>query len=262
MARTIPDLALLLSVLAGFDARAPLSLDGTGAPFRGPFAADFKGKRIGWLGDLTGWSPHEPGVLELCTTALKSFESLGCTVEPALPDSPPEAAWQAFMKLRQWQQGGNIRAYYANPAQRALLKPEAIWEVEQGLKLSAYDISAATAARTTWSNAIQRLFTRFDFLIMPTAQVFAFDAAEHWPKQIAGQTMQTYHEWMKAVCLISLAGCPSLAVPAGFSDKGAMGIQIIAPVQRDMDCFKLAYAYDRATRWTTRRLPALFTSAS
>src|SRR6202012_2371106 len=87
MARNVPDLALLLSVMAGFDARAPLSLDGPGTRFLGDLHADFKVKRIGWLGDLNGWAPYEPGVLEVCHTALKTFEGLGCSVSDALPDA-------------------------------------------------------------------------------------------------------------------------------------------------------------------------------
>ena len=257
MARNVPDLALLLSVQAGYDKRAPLSETGLGARFRARLDGDFRGKRIGWLNDLRGWAPYEPGVLDLCRTALKTFETLGCSVDLAIPDAPPELAWQAFLKLRQWQQGGSIRQYYADSTKRSLLKPEAIWEVEGALKLSAFDISAATAARTAWSNSIQRLFRNYDYLVMPTAQLFAFDIAEHWPQQIAGQNMQTYHEWMKAVCLISLAGCPALAVPAGFAAQGAMGLQIIAPVHQEMDCLKLAHAYDQATSWTAKRLPPL-----
>jgi amidase len=262
MARNVADLALLLSVQAGYDARAPLSLDGSGSRFLGALDADFKGKRIGWLGDLDGWAPYEPGVLEVCRAASKTFESLGCKVDEARPQTmlgaAPEPAWQAFVTLRHWQQGNNFRGYYADPAKRALLKPEAIWEMEGGQKLSAFDISAASAARTTWSNAVRRLFDTYDFLLMPTAQVFAFDIAEHWPRQVAGKTMQTYHEWMKAVCLVTLAGCPSLAVPAGFGpNNGAMGLQIIAPVHQDMDCLKLAHAYEHASNWGAHLPPLL-----
>ena len=139
-----------------------------------------------------------------------------------------------------------------------MLKPEAIWEVEESMKLSAFEVANASAARTRWSNAVQHLFADHDFLAMPTAQIFAFDIAEDWPHQIAGQAMQTYHEWMKAVCLISLTGCPSLAVPAGFDGSGlAMGLQIIAPIHRDMDCLKLAHAYECAKNWTADVLPPL-----
>jgi amidase len=258
MARSVADLALLLSVQAGYDPRAPLSLDGEGSRFLAPLEASVKGKRIAWLGDLKGWAPYEPGVLEVCRAAAKTFETLGCIVEEAVPDAAPESAWQAFVRLRQWQQGSGMRGYYANPAQRSLLKPEILWETEGGLKLTAFEISAASAARTVWSNSVARLFRRYDYLLMPTAQLFPFDIQEHWPRQIAGHPMQTYHEWMKAVCLITLAGCPSLAVPAGFGPQGLpMGLQIIAPVRREMDCLTLAHAYEQAADWTARHLPPL-----
>lgn len=261
MARNVPDLAMLLSVLAGYDPRAPLSLDGPGTRFLSDLKADFKGKHIGWLGDLNGAAPYEPGVLELCRTALKTFESLGMTVDAAMPDAAPEPAWQAFVKLRQWQQGFSLHNYYADPAKRALLKPEAIYEVEGGQKLSGYDVTAASVARTAWSNAFRRLFDRYDFLAMPTAQLFAFDINERWPHQIAGQTMATYHEWMKAVCLVTMAGTPSLAVPAGFDGRGlSMGLQLIGPNHHEMDCLKLAYAYEQASDWTARRLPPLLSA--
>jgi amidase len=258
MARNVPDLALLLSVLAGHDARAPLSVDGPGTRFLADLKADFKGKRIGWMGDLNGSAPYEAGVLDVCRSALKTFESLGMSVGTAVPDAPPEPAWQAFITLRQWMQSWGLHGYYADPAKRALLKAEAIYEVEGGLKVSGMDVTAASVARTHWSNAFQHLFTRYDFLAMPTAQLFAFDINEHWPHQIAGQTMRTYHEWMKAVCLVSMAGCPSLAVPAGFDGRGlSMGLQIIAPVHREMDCLRLAHAYEQAADWTGKHLPPL-----
>jgi amidase len=257
MARNVVDLAMLLSVQAGYDPRAPLSGTEDGDRFRAPLAADMKGKKIAWLGDFGGFAPHEPGVLDLCRTALKSFEEIGCIVEDAAPDMPPEQVWQAFMRLRSWQ-SSELAMFYNDPAKRALLKPEAIWEIESGLKLSAFDISAASVTRTAWFNTVSKLFERYDYLIAPTAQTFPFDIGEAWPHEIAGQKMQTYHEWMKAVCLITMTGCPSLAVPAGFSPHGLpMGLQIVAPVHHEMDCLKLAFAHDRATNWTAKKLPAL-----
>src|SRR5579863_9866768 len=116
MARNVPDLALLLSVLAGYDPRAPLSVEGSGTRFLADLKGDFKGKRIGWLGDLNGAAPYEPGVLDVCHAALKTFESIGMTVDATMPDAAPEPAWQAFIKLRQWQQGPGLHAYYADPA--------------------------------------------------------------------------------------------------------------------------------------------------
>jgi len=258
MARNISDLALLLSVMAGHDPRAPLSPDGDGARFRVNLDADMKDKRIGWLGDFGGWAPYEAGVLDVARGALKRFEAIGCHVENALPDGALDAAWQSFVTIRQWQQGSSLQVYYNNPKTHPLLKPEAIYEIEGGMKLSAFNISGASAARTRWYNSVRRLFDRFDYLVMPTAQTFAFDINEHWPHQIAGHTMQTYHEWMKATCLISLTGCPSLAVPAGFDGRGrAMGIQIVAPIHHEMDCLKLAYSFEKASDFAQKLPPLL-----
>ena len=256
MARGVADLALLLSVQAGYDPRAPLSVSGDGSRFLAPLEADFTGKRIAWLGDFNGFAPYEPGVLEVCRAALTTFEQLGCVVEEAVPDYPPEPVWQAQLKLRAWQAGAGLVDYYDDPAKRALMKPEVIFEVESGLRLSAYEVAQAGIVRSEWSAAVRRLFERYDYLVAPTAQVFPFAVDEAWPRRIAGQEMATYHEWMKAVFLITMSGCPSLAVPAGFGPQGLpMGLQIVAPVREDMACLQLGFAYDAATGWPARRLP-------
>jgi amidase len=137
MARTVTDLAWLLSVLAGYDPRAPLALAEDPQLFRQPFLRDFKGTRIAWLGDWGGYLPMEPGVLDCCRAALPAFESPGGVVEEAVPDFEPEALWQAWLVLRPWLSLNSLGPLYADPAQRAQMKPEAQWEVECGLRLSA-----------------------------------------------------------------------------------------------------------------------------
>jgi amidase len=258
MARSVTDLAMLLSVQAGFDFHAPLSLEGDGSIFQRRLDGDLRGKRIAWGGDFNGHTPCEPGVIEVCAKAVRSLESLGCIVEEATPDFDLEAVWQAAIRLRSWQQGGSLLAYYNDPAKRLLLKPEAIFEVETGLKQSAYDITAASVVRTQWSEAVHRFFERYDYWVVPTAQVFPFDAALHWPRAIGAIPMQTYHEWMKATLLVTMSGCPALAAPAGFSDQGLpIGIQIIGPNRSELDCLRLAYAYETIIDSARRRLPGL-----
>jgi amidase len=260
MARTVPDLATLLAVQAGYDDRVPLSMTEDATLFQQPLEKDCKGKRIAWAGDFKGHLPYEPGVLDVCRAALKTFESIGCVVEEAVPDFPLDAVWQAWEKLRAWQSAGMFLAYYNNPSKRALLKPEAVFEVESALKLSALDIAAASVVRTEWYHAMRRFFETYDYFIAPTAQLFPFDAKLHWPNEIAGRKMETYHEWMKGMLPMTMAGCPALAAPAGFSDQGLpIGIQIVAPHHGELSCLELAHAYDLATNWTSKRLPPLLT---
>jgi amidase len=257
MARNIPDLAMLLSVQAGYDARTPSSTIGDGSVFQRRLESQLKGKRIAWSGDFRGYLPFDPGVLDVCRSALKVFESMGCSVEEDQPDFSIDAVWRAWLKLRAWQSGGSLLAFYNDPAKRALLKPEAIFEVESGLKLTAFDISAACAVRTEWYQAVRRFFDKYDYFIVPTAQLFPFDVNLHWPQAIAGKKMETYHEWMKVVLPITMSGCPALAVPAGFGHGGLpVGIQIVGPMHAEVSCLQLAYGYDTATGWP-RRLPGL-----
>jgi amidase len=206
--------------------------------------------------------PYEPGVLDLCKSALKVFEAMGCIVEEAMPDFSMEALWRAFLPLRAWQTTGPLLAHYKDPARRALLKDSAIFEVESALKLSALDITAASAVRAEWYQATRRFFEKYDFFIVPTAQVFPYDANIDWPKEIAGVKMETYHAWQQGVIPTTMAGNPALAVPVGFNAAGlSMGIQIAGPNHGELGCLQIARAYDEATAWTKRRLPALLEKA-
>jgi amidase len=196
--------------------------------------------------------------LQLCQAALKNFEAIGCVVEEARPDFAIEAVWKAWLSLRAWQSGGTLLAYYNDPEKRPLMKPEAIFEVESGLKLSGFDVTAASAVRTEWYQAVRQFFEKYDYFIAPTAQLFPFDANLAWPKEIGGRKMETYHEWMKGVLPITMAGCPALAAPAGFNGQGLpIGIQIVGPNHADLSCLQLAHAYDLASGWTSKRLPRL-----
>ena len=247
MGRTVADVAMLLSVQAGRDARAPLSIAESGAAFAQPLAAPVQGLRIGWLGDLRGYLAIEPGILELCEAGLQRLAALGCTVEPAALGYPPEKVWQTWLTWRYWLVAGRLAPYFADPSRRERLKPEARWEAEQGARLSAAEIFAASLDRTAFHRHLLTLFERYDFLALPTAQVWPFDAEWDWPKTIAGRTMDTYHRWMEVVIYATLGGLPAISVPVGFGAAGLpMGMQLIGRPQADLAVLRLAYAYENA----------------
>ncbi|WP_219271846.1 amidase [Pseudomonas sp. Xaverov 83] len=257
MGRSVADVARLLSVQAGYDPRVPLSLKEDPAVLGEPLQRDFKGARLGWLGDYNGYLPMEDGVMSLCETALKDFAALGCEVEHCQPDFSLERLWQTWLVHRHWLIQGSLGAAYADPQKRSLLKPEAQWEVQGGLQLSAADVYQASANRSDWYCALGKLFERYDFLLLPTAQVFPFDAQQPWPRLVAGREMDTYHRWMEVVIGPTLAGLPSMNVPVGFNPQGLpMGLQIIGPAQADRAVLQLAYAHEQLTRWVQRRPPA------
>jgi amidase len=113
-------------------------------------------------------------------------------------------------------------------------------------------------ARTAWVEAVRLFFDKYDFAIAPTAQVFPFDAAIPWPRQVGGRTMETYHQWMGIVLPWTLAGTPVMNAPVGFSSTGLpMGIQIISKRQAELAVLKMAHAYEAATGWVQKRPPAI-----
>ncbi len=261
MARSVADLALLLSVQAGADEIAPLSHEADPSRFRAPLEADVKGARIAWAGDFGGALPFEPGVLELARSATRVFQDLGCIVEEAHPKFDFEELWRAFVTLRSWHQAPLLDVY-RDPVKRAQLPPSAIYEIENGLKLSAYDVAAASQTRTRFGGSLRNFFARYDYLALPTAQVFAFAAEDRTVEEIAGRKMKTYHEWMQSAVPAAMAGAPAAALPAGFDTRGrAMGIQLIGRPRRDLELLRLAHAYDVATRWPSRRPPPAISSS-
>jgi amidase len=255
MGRSVSDTAMLLSTMAGFDDRAPLSIKEDPLQFSHDLQADMRGRKLGWLGDLNGYLPMETGILELCEQSLKYFEDLGCTVEAATIDYPMDRLWQTWLTLRHWLVWGSIGHHYKPIENRDKIKPEAIWEIENGLGLEAVDVYNASVERSAWYQALVDAFATYDYLVLPSAQVFPFDAKVHWPKQVAGRTMDTYHRWMEVTVPGSLSGCPIANVPVGFNKKGLpMGMQIIGPATEDLKVLQLAHMYEQASGWT-RRVP-------
>ncbi|HTV68793.1 MAG TPA: amidase [Rhizobiaceae bacterium] len=249
MGRTVADVALLLSAQAGHDPRAPLSWG-----HRGGFTdlgTPRRGFRIGWMGNLGGHLPIEDGILSLCEDALRRFEGEGAAIEPAVPAFDFEKLWNAFVTIRHATSGMGLKEHYDDPAKRALLKPEAIFEVEGGLRLTAPQIRDATVTRSGWYKTMLALFERFDFLALPVAAVFPFDINEHWPKEIAGRKMTSYHRWLEVCSYATLAACPAISLPAGFDARGrAMGLQLIGRPRGDREVLEAAGVYEQAMPWT------------
>lgn len=262
MARTVPDLALLLSVQAGYDSRMPNAIEEDPAVFLRPLEGDCRGLRIGWLGDMGGRLALEPGIVELCEAALEVFRDLGAEVEPVAFPFSPEAVWEGWMTLRAWALAETLGSVFADPALRAQMKPEAQWEAERGSALSARDVYRASQSRSSYYGAMRRLFERFDMLALPSAQVFPFPVGTRWPESIAGRKMDTYHRWMEAMIPFTMANSPAISVPVGFGADGLpMGMQIAGPNHAEWAVMRVAHAYDRATGWVGKRRPPLLDAA-
>ena len=209
--------------------------------------------KIGWLGNLNNYLAIEEGIIDLCETALKKIANAGAIVAPMHPQFTMSDLWFCWTTLRHHLRLEGL-AYLEYPAKKDLLKPELLWEIEQAFSFSEEDITKANKIRSDWNLELDRLFEEYDFLVLPTAQVFPFSKETHWPKEINGQQMDTYHRWMEVVILGSLGGIPVINVPVGFDRIGRpMGMQIMGKFGDDKRVLEFALAYEGITDYLSVR---------
>lgn len=246
MGRCVDDVVALLQTQAGYDVRDPLSLADEDLGLR---PLETRGIKVAWLGDFGGYLPFQDGVLETDRKALDVLTSIGCTVDTVVPDFDMAALWQAWITLRSFNVVHGMKHVWQDEAKRVLLGPQFQYELALAMSKTAADIHAASTVRTQWYTYVCSLFQRYDFLVMPSAQVFPFDVDLPWPDNIDGHPMDTYHRWMEVVIGPTLAGLPVAAVPAGIGANGLPnGVQLVGPPRSDRAVLEFAKAYETAAK--------------
>jgi amidase len=249
LGRSVADLALGLSAIAGPDSQAPLSIEEPGDWFARPLGRSFKGVRVAWFKDLGG-QPFDPRVRGVTDGHRKTFESLGCIVEQAEPDFAP--AEIAFRLIRAW----NSASLYG---ERLHAHPDAFkdtlkGEIEQGLRLTGADLARAETAHGQMWRRFQTFLGKYEYFVLPTTQCPPFDVDTPYPTEIAGVKFDNYIDWMKACWYISVPGNPAASVPAGFTAEGLpVGIQIVGRHHADFAVLQLAHAFEQATGFGLKR---------
>lgn len=245
MARTVRDVALLLSVMAGPDERAPISINEPGSTFSKPLERDFKGVRVAWSRNL-GRYPVQPVVNQVCDSALPVFTELGCQIDDGEPDFSD--ADEIFQTLRAWLFAGTRGEEFRQ--HRSLMKETVVWNIEQGLRLSGLEIVRAEAKRAELYHRVREFMKRYEFLVLPVSQVAPFPVEVEWVREINGVRMESYIDWMATCYAITLTGLPAISVPCGFTSDGLpIGLQIVGRHQCDFDLLRLAFAFEQATQF-------------
>ncbi len=252
MARTVSDVALMMSAIAGPDPRSPISIEQPASLFSQPLDRDCKGLRIAWSSSLGGL-PVEPEVTRVLESHRSVFEQLGCVVEEADPDL--RDADEIFQVMRAW----NFELSYGellNTA-REQMKDTVVWNIEEGMRLSGPQLGAAERKRTLLFHRMREFMDNYDFLVAPVVQVLPFDVDVPYVTEINGEPMTTYLDWMKSCYWISVTGQPAVSVPCGFSASGLpVGVQIVGRYRDDFGVLQIGHAFEQATGYWKQR-PAL-----
>jgi amidase len=244
MARSVPDVALMLSAIAGPDARSPISIDESGSRFAAPLGRDFRSVRVAWWRNLGG-VPVDPRVRSCVNAQRGVFESLGCFVDEAEPDFTDFEAVFKTVRALAFLTGVAPRI----AGHRDQVKDTIRWEIERGERLTVADIVWAETKRTELYHRIRQFMARYEFFVLPTVQVPPFDVDQPYVTEIDGIAMETYIDWMKSCYYISIVGNPAISVPCGFTPEGLpVGLQIVGRHRDDWGLLQMAHAFERAAR--------------
>lgn len=249
MARTVEDVALLLSVMAGPDPRVPIAIAEPGSRFAAPLDRDFRGVRIAWSNDFGGL-PIDSRVAAVHNAQRAVFAALGCAIDDAHPDFT--GADEVFKGWRAWSSEAARGPLMAEHGHQ--IKETIRGEVEFGATLTGPQLAKLEMRRTAIYHRVREFMATHEFMVFPTTQVPPFPIEQRYITEINGVPMASYIDWMRSCYYISITGLPAISVPCGFTSDGLpVGLQIVGRHQDELGVLQLAHAFERATRVGQRR---------
>jgi amidase len=255
MARTVADTALMLSVVAGPDDRAPLSYAVDTREFpRAVKAPSVKGWRVAWTPDLNGLTPVDSEVIRVAEGATRVFRSLGARVEAACCD------FSEVEEIVMATRGLSMVALHADklPRWKAQMQAGLVWNIEQGLSLTPQAIARGEKARTVLWHRVRTFMEGYDLLILPTAAVLPFPVEQPYPVDINGKPLDNYIQWAYLTYGITVTGLPVISVPCGFTRAGLpVGLQIVGRRRQETAVLRAAAAFEAAAPWAGRIPPVV-----
>ncbi len=236
IARHVDEAALLFEVLAGVSSHDNLSI----SPHDWPKSASDK-LHIAYSPNLN-YAPVGDEVAQIVNQAAQKFTELGYVVNEENPpiDEDPEP-----LELNIWNTVYASRYAPLGEETKALLTPEMVDIIEEGMKLPAYMYSQDSIKRTKLYYTMDKFFERYDLMITPTMPIEAFDSQLERPESVNGRKISTLFGWTPFTYPFNLTGQPAITIPAGLSDnKMPIGLQIVGPRGSDRFILEVAKRFE------------------
>ncbi|MBN8940166.1 MAG: amidase [Rhizobiales bacterium] len=247
MARTVPDLCLLLSTMASDDAADPLSTTIHGRTVRRPEdfavpgAADLSALRVALTPDF-GFAPTEKHIRAVFAEKTGLFRHVFAAADDTTPDcSGTDETFEVLRSL----------SFMASMYERVRDTPELVGpnvraNVEEGLRYSALDATQAMKHQTVLYRRWQIFFDRYDVMLTPAVTLSPRPWSELYPAEIDGQPTRTYFHWLANAYAVTVVGHPAISLPVGLDHNGMpFGLQIVGPRGGDAKVLAVAAALER-----------------
>ena len=252
-ARNPGDMSILLDEIVGSHPLDKFSFDLNGL-FKNQNINEkkFSNFKIGWLSNMNGEYNIGKDILEICEKKLKDLEKLNVKIESLKPKIDTYLLWKSWTTFRAksiYQDTLNMNISDINS-----MTYQAIWEYNKGKEIKSEDLQLALDQKQQCLKQLNLTFGNFDFLALPSAQIFPFDKSLQFPKNINNIELDTYHRWLEIFILSSLLELPTITIPIGFNkDNMPMGMQIIARNRDDLKLFSFAHMYEEVFNFSNTR---------
>jgi aspartyl-tRNA(Asn)/glutamyl-tRNA(Gln) amidotransferase subunit A len=267
LAKDVTDAAALLGAIAGHDAHDSTSMDVPVPDYTAALTGDMQGVRVGVPQEyfIEGMQPEVEAAVH---AAVEVLARLGAEIQGvslphtdyALPVYYLIAPAEASANLARYDgvryslrvDGGGLDGMYKATRGQGFGP-----EVKRRIMLGTYALSAgyydayylkAQKVRTLIKADFDAAFEQVDVIVAPTSPTTAFRIGEktHDPLQMYLSDVFTLS--------MNLAGICGLSLPCGFDAGGLpIGLQVMGPAFDEERVLRVAYAYERATDWHTRR---------
>jgi len=260
MARSVADAALMLSVMAGPDDRAPLSYEVDPRQFLGAVRApSVKGWRIAWTVDLGGLVLVDDEVRAVFEHAVSAFRSIGARLEAVCPDMSD------VPEIVRLTRGLLMVARHADklPDHRAVLQAGLVENAEAGLALSSREIAEGELLRTRQWQRVREFLEPRDLWLTPTMAVPPFPIEHPHVLEVNGRPVGKAMQRSHLTYAFSVLGLPAISIPCGFTRAGLpVGLQIVGKRRGEVAVLRAAAAFEAARPWSDRVPPVVTTAAA
>lgn len=243
MARSVRDCALFLDAMSGFDPRFPISYPGPATSFQSAVERADGKIRVAFSRDLGGLSPVDPDVEDHLRGVLSLLERGGAQVEETCPPLP--GLERAYRVLRGMTWATMARRMPEDKKRH--FKQTLTENIALGEALTMADIAQANLDRTALYNTMVEHFRTFDVLACPVVGCMPHPQSEEWVREIGGQRLSDYMDWLRFAFLASTTGLPAISVPVGPGPGGLpVGLQLIGKPRGEAGLLAAARAVEMA----------------
>ncbi|MBM3934510.1 MAG: amidase [SAR202 cluster bacterium] len=244
LTRSVRDAALLLQVMAGYDARDPAALRDAPEDYLAACGRGAQGLRVAWSPDF-GHAAVDPGVLALARNAALSFESMGCSVEEV--DLALEPTFDHFWKIMLSNAYANLEKLVE--ARGELLAPYTREFMALGARVTGAEYARALGVVERLRARFADLFEKYDLLLTPTTATTAFPLGKP-PSEIGGREVDLFWGFTPFTFPVNMVGAPAASIPCGTAPDGLpVGLHIVGRPGAEATVLAASAAYEALRPW-------------